>query len=688
MHGFARLLISSLVFIFIFSPGVYTSSYSISDIMSAPFTSNLTVAPTGDQVAWVFNTEGHQNIWIGSGPEYNAQQLTNYTGDDGKPISNVSFTPDGKKIVYTLGSPFNPLSDPRGPDQAIYVIDVDDGEPRRLVEGTNPVVSPDGMTVLFTSAGEIFIVPLDGSEDPYRLFRARGNNHSFQWSHDGSRLLFQSSREVHSFIGIYDLENEAITWLMPDVYRDVSPVWSSDERSVAFIRTPPGKHHELPPWRRADLPFSICVVDVETGDGRKIWETSTGGGFAQTYPDQPLHWVNDDRLVFYSEHTGWMHLYSVSIGTGESVALTFGKYEVEHIAVSPDRQIVIFNSNNDDIDRRHMWRVPVTGGMPELLTPGSGIEWSPAVSPDGNRLFFIQATARRPGQPAVMNLQYGDIRLLAAGSIPVRFPKEAQVEPEQVIIQAADGVTVHSQLFMPPDARPGDGRPAVIYMHGGPVRQMYLGWHDRGYYHYNYAFNQYLASQGYVVLSVNFRAGIGYGAAFRTAENQGPRGASEYQDILAAAEYLRERPEVDPNKIGLWGGSYGGYLTALGLARNSDIFAAGVDLHGVHDWSLRGSRRNGGGWAIFDEMKQLAYESSPVADIEKWTSPVLFIHADDDRNVDFIQTTDLARRLQQLGQVHIETLVFPDDVHSFLLFENWVRTFEEAGDFFDRFLKN
>ncbi len=151
---------------------------------------------------------------------------------------------------------------------------------------------------------------------------------------------------------------------------------------------------------------------------------------------------------------------------------------------------------------------------------------------------------------------------------------------------------------------------------------------------------------------------------------------------------MRERPEVDPNKIGLWGGSYGGYLTALGLARNSDIFAAGVDLHGVHDWSLRGSRRNGGGWAIFDEMKQLAYESSPVADIEKWTSPVLFIHADDDRNVDFIQTTDLARRLQQLGQVHIETLVFPDDVHSFLLFENWVRTFEEAGDFFDRFLKN
>src|SRR3989442_14045667 len=121
-------------------------------------------------------------------------------------------------------------------------------------------------------------------------------------------------------------------------------------------------------------------------------------------------------------------------------------------------------------------------------------------------------------------------------------------------------------------------------MHGGPMREMLLGWHYRDYYHNSYAMNQYLASRGYMVLSVNYRSGIGYGRAFRLAPHRGARGASEYQDIVAGAKYLQSRDDVDKKRIGLWGGSYGGYLTALGLARNSDIFAAGVDFHGVHGW--------------------------------------------------------------------------------------------------------
>ncbi len=683
-----RLLITPIFFLFIVLQCSYTAPFSLNDIMSAPFTSDLITAPEDDRIAWVFNIEGKQNIWIADGPEYVPRKITSYEQDDGKPLSNLRFTPDGSKIIYTRGSPYNPLSDPRDPGQAIWVIEIEDGEPRQLAEGSNSVISPDGRQVLYTRAGEIFILPIDGSEQPEQLFRARGTNHSFQWSPDGTQILFVSSRQTNSFIGIYDIKGKNITWLLPDVYRDVSPVWSPDGSSVGFIRTPPGKHQELPPWRRADLPFSIFVVDVETGEGESIWETSTGGGFAQTYPGQPFTWAAGDHLVFYSEQSGWMHLYSLSVESGEVISLTSGEYEVEHSTLTPDKRTVILSSNKDDIDRRHLWKVPVTGGTPELLTPGTGIEWNPAVSSNGNKLFFVQSTARRPGLPVVMDMEEREIYILAEELLHDDFPKEQQVVPEQVIFQADDGVTVHSQLFMPREVREEEQLPAVIYMHGGPIRQMYLGWHDRGYYHYNYAFNQYLAAQGYVVLSVNFRAGIGYGAEFRTAENQGPRGASEYQDILATAEYLIQHPDVDPERIGLWGGSYGGYLTALGLARNSDIFAAGVDLHGVHDWSLRGERRNGGGWAIFGEKKQLAYESSPVADIENWTSPVLFIHADDDRNVDFIQTTDIVRQLQDIGQAHVETLVFPDDVHSFLLYENWMQTFEAAGDFFERYLKN
>jgi dipeptidyl aminopeptidase/acylaminoacyl peptidase len=254
------------------------------------------------------------------------------------------------------------------------------------------------------------------------------------------------------------------------------------------------------------------------------------------------------------------------------------------------------------------------------------------------------------------------------------------VAPEQVIFRAADGMEIHGQLFKPAGARAKT--PAVIFMHGGPMRQMLLGWHYLYYYHNAYAFNQYLASRGYTVLSVNFRSGIGYGRAFREARRRGPRGASEYQDVVAAGNYLRSRSDVDSSSIGLWGGSYGGYLTAMGLARNSDMFAAGVDIHGVHDWSARVGRSP---WAT-GELIKLGRESSPISSVDKWKSPVLLIHGDDDRNVAFSQTVDLVRRLRERG-VEFEQIVFPDDVHDFLLHERWLKIYHAASDFFDKRLK-
>ncbi|MBK8292617.1 MAG: S9 family peptidase [Flammeovirgaceae bacterium] len=224
-------------------------------------------------------------------------------------------------------------------------------------------------------------------------------------------------------------------------------------------------------------------------------------------------------------------------------------------------------------------------------------------------------------------------------------------------------------------------------MHGGPIRQMLLGFHYSDYYINAYAFNQYLASQGYVVLSVNFRSGTGYGKDFRRAKNQGPRGASEYQDVVAAAKHLQALPQVNSEKIGLWGGSYGGYLTAMGLARSPEIFKAGVDLHGVHDWAFDGRELPpGGSWGITSQDMALAYKSSPISDLSKWTAPVLVVHGDDDRNVLFQQSTDLVEKLRDKN-VPVEVLVLPDEVHGFLRYESWKRVFESAKDFFDRTLK-
>jgi dipeptidyl aminopeptidase/acylaminoacyl peptidase len=406
--------------------------------------------------------------------------------------------------------------------------------------------------------------------------------------------------------------------------------------------------------------------------------------------DGLLNWAGNERIIFASEQTGWMQLYSLPVAGGTPAALMRGECEFEHMTFAPDRSAIVFTSNcaTDarsnalDIDRRHMWRAAADGSKLELLTPGEGIEWQPVVIGDGKWIAYMASDARQPAMPHVRGIAAeGAGVMLAAQMLPKDFPSAKLLVPQQAIVTSADGVKCNNQLFLPASCTASAKCPAVIFMHGGPVRQMFLGWHNRGYYHRAYAFNQYLASRGYVVLSVNYRSGIGYGRAFRMAEGRGARGATEYQDIVAAGKWLQERPEVDAKRVGLWGGSYGGYLTAMGLARDSDIFAAGVDLHGVHDWSMRQF-----GGQLDRERAQLARQSSPVADVEKWRSPVLLVHGDDDRNVDFLQTVDLAARLRQQG-VDFEQLIFPDEVHDFLRYASWRRILGASAEFFDKQFK-
>jgi dipeptidyl aminopeptidase/acylaminoacyl peptidase len=192
------------------------------------------------------------------------------------------------------------------------------------------------------------------------------------------------------------------------------------------------------------------------------------------------------------------------------------------------------------------------------------------------------------------------------------------------------------------------------------------------------------------VLALNYRLGIGYGHAFHHPDRAGPAGASEYQDVLAAAKFLQTAKGVDAHRIAIWGGSYGGYLTALALARNSDIFKAGVDLHGVHDfsrsedWAGPPDKRYEQGDR--EEAVKVAFESSPDAAVARWKSPVLLIQGDDDHNVHFQQTVDLARRLEKQN-VPFEELVLPNEIHDFLRYTSWRAADEATVAFLARQLK-
>lgn len=688
----------SLLILLILLPSVaFSQSFSLQEIMSSPFPTELTKAEDTNRVAWVLNDEGKRNIWTAEAPDFKPVKLTSYQKDDGQPISSLRISPDGSFIVYVRGGNTNrsgehpnPTTDPKGAEQAIWLVFTDgNSEPIKIAEGSNPVLSPEADKMIF-HRGSLYTTalpeaPSDSVDKAEQLFHIRGNNGSAQWSPDGSKIAFVSNRGGHSFVGVFHKDEQRIQWITPGVDRDMNPVWSPDGSRLAYIRVPGSKKDELYNLT-GGWPFKVRVADLESGEAETIWNSPRDdGGFAQYYPSHPLRWATDDRILFYSEHEDWLHVYSIRPDGSGLTDLTPGNSFVQHSEVSQDGQTLYFSTNKNDIDRRHIWSNSTEGGNLQQLTSGQTLETYPTPLSSGDHLFHLHAGPRTPQGVAYTAISNQETNRISPQS-NVSFPENELVIPEQVIFEAADGVEVHGQLFKPQKSNKNN-HPAVIFMHGGPIRQMLLGWHYRGYYSNSYAFNQYLASKGYVVLSVNYRAGIGYGRDFRRAPNQGPRGASEYQDILAGAKFLQQLPEVDPLKLGLWGGSYGGLLTAMGLAHDSDLFKAGVDLHGVHDWAYRATDFSpGGGWGITEEMLEKAYESSPEAFIDTWSSPVLFVHGDDDRNVLFSQTTDLVQRLREQN-VPIELLVFPDEVHGFLRHESWMETFHHAADFFDRKLK-
>ncbi|MDH4063439.1 MAG: prolyl oligopeptidase family serine peptidase [Acidobacteriota bacterium] len=666
---------------------------TIERLMAAPFPTDLKAAPAGGGIAWVASASGVHNVWTAAPPDYRARAVTSYTGDEGLWITDVQWTSDGRTLVYVRGdganrqgeSP-NPAQLQERPEQAVFAVPVAGGTPRRLEPGAGPVPSTRGQRVAWVSRGQIWSVDLasaDAKAEP--LVTARGSASALAWSPDGSMLAFSSNRGTHAFIGVFTVESRSLRYLDASLDRDGNPVWSPDGRRLAWMRQAAAPRAPLfSPRRTADEPWSLRVADIASGAAREVWKADSGYGsaFQGVVAESQLFWGSGDRLVFPWEKEGWLHLYSVPVSGGAATLLTPGAFEVEYVTLAPDRSRIVYNSNQDDIDRRRVWSVPVDGSAQPAAITREGITWQPVVTSDGSTIAALHSDARTPPSLVVIGAD-GASRALT-GTLPADFPSAALVEPQAVTVTATDGMPIHAQLFLPRNLAPNDKRPGLIFFHGGSRRQMLLGWHYNYYYRNAYAMNQWLASQGYVVLSVNYRSGIGYGLEFREALNYGATGGAEFNDVMGAGLYLRSRPDVDPARIGLWGGSYGGYLTAMGLSRASDLFAAGVDLHGVHDWN-QGIRTFVPDYNVLDDpdFSRRAFAASPLASVDTWRSPVLLIHGDDDRNVSFVESINLLVALRKRG-VEVEQLVFPDEVHDFLRHENWVRAYRAAADFFNR----
>ncbi|MCC6318912.1 MAG: prolyl oligopeptidase family serine peptidase [Gemmatimonadaceae bacterium] len=631
----------------------------------------------------------------------------------------------------------NPSHDPDGGSRAIWAARTSGGGAFSVVDGAAPELSPDGRMVAYVKDGQVFAARIgtatrdsvDRGLKP--LIKAWGTQRSPRWSPDGSHLAFVSVRQNHSFIGVLDLKKRTVTFMAPGVDFDDAPVWSPDGREIAFTRrpgtpfgaqgqqnvgsignpsgpasgapgtsrgpcanTPPGGpggfgQQAAPAVRPSTEPPGLCratftgghtlavmIASVADGTARELWHNAKSDSVFVSIAS--LQWA-DGHLIFpmSAPRDEWDRYYALSVSSpGAPVMLTTTDGMIEDATsatLSKDGRTLYYSTNAGDIERRHIWAVPVAGGTPRQVTTGSDIETHPQPLASGRQLALLFFGVRTPASVALVAAAGGAAKPFYP-TLGSDFPTAAHVTPQVVIVKSSDGMEIHNQLFLPADLRPGERRPAMVFVHGGPVRQMLPGYHYMQFYHWAYGYNQYLASQGYIVLSVNYRSGVGYGKSFRNAPGTGGRGNAEYQDVLAAGKWLQARSDVDPARIGIWGLSYGGVLTAQALARNSDLFVAGADLAGVHLW----------GSSL--DTNAVSYRSSAIAAIDGWKSPVFLVHGDDDRNVDFAQTVGLVQLLRARN-VHHELMVIPDDLHESMFHGIWMDTWNRMTAFFKRFVQ-
>jgi dipeptidyl aminopeptidase/acylaminoacyl peptidase len=673
------------------------AGFSLKALLGYPFPPTLIAGADKRTIAYVLDERGVRNIFVATAPDYAPRMVTHYTSDDGQELTNVHVSADGKYVVYVRGGdhdsnwpppfPPDPAKSPVQPQMEVWSVAIAGGNPVSLGGGDAPAISPDSKRVAFIAGDQsVLSAPIDGSAKADRLFFDEGQDSDLEWSPDGSALAFVSTRTDHSFIGVYRNQNTPLEYLQPSTSQDVEPRWSPDGTRIAFLRVPGEGGPPIDELEWHLTPWAIWVANADTGHARRAWQS--GSALRDSFPDTfdpSLRWSGGNALTFVSSADGWAHVYAVSAAGGTARLLTPGAYMVEDTAVSPDGKFLVYTANTGktagDFERRHLFRVDVQSGRIAQITSGTSSQWSPVVADGGRAVAFVQAGSKEPPLVNEGPLTGGKWTALDRNRLPADFPVSQLVVPKSVTFRASDGHIVHGQLFQ--KAGTTGKMPAVIFVHGGPPRQMLTTWHYMDYYSNGYAVNQYLANRGFVVLSVNYRLSIGYGYNYTHPARWGPTGASEYKDVLAGNAFLQRDPAVDSRRIGIWGGSYGGYLTALALARNSDRFCTGVDWHGVHDWSTAEDLPDPPVRYQMPDMKKerrIAWESSPDSAIATWKSPVLLVQGDDDHNVRFHQTVDLARRLD-LAHVPYDELVIPNEIHGFLRYATFLETDQATIDY-------
>lgn len=655
---------------------------------------------------------------------------------DLKFLGKWDWSPDGRFIAYIWDD---------GGLQDLWLVEPGVSPPRKLSEARIGVTDfawvPGRAELWFAQDGSLCQVLLaDGNTKPETLFASTSNINGLSWAPDGSTLAF--SREGK--IWLFSCEDRSFKELsLPGTFTHVGPsgcvAWNPSASKFAFSFQDSETYRQIGVagkngkviWRSYFDRSATILSWID--DHNLAFLLPEGGGvsarvtFIDTRTDRPLLremyriegtgkgpimftqlLVSPDRskLLFLLENDGWAHYYVMDTeialkGAPESQnalrQVTFGHHEDfghagDQAAWWPDSKSFVYASNRKSRGERHLFRHYLDSDLDEEMVGLAGQNTMPKVSSKG-KLAFVHCDIFKNMDLWVLE-ETGPTQVTF--SMPPVWTPENQYVPEEVSFKSAGDLTIYGYLMKPKDIPDGKKLPALVWVHGGPIRQMRPGWHPMRSYALFHGFNQYLVDRGYVVLSVNYRGGIGYGRDFREALFH-RMGVDDVADICNAGLYLKSLPYVDPDNVGVWGLSYGGYMTLHCLTQRPEVFKIGINIAGIWDFAQYtrwAEKRHGKGTGLFkiylggdpDSSPDLYRQASPKTFVEGMKAPLLNVQGTADANVDFEQMNSIIRDCVDHGKYY-EVIYYPGEVHTFAHKKTWLDAIPKIQAFMDRYLK-
>lgn len=647
-------------------------------------------SPDGRQVAFIWDRAGVQNVHVADATTAGQPRpLTSFR----EGLLDIVGWPDQDRLLFTR-------------EGDLFAVDPATGAVAQVWSTTEPetgvVLSADQRTAAFERGGDLWTRDLASGREQ-RLTDTPAIESGAVWSPDGRYVAFTViTADRRSDAPAYHGAKIAFTWFdrsTPDVAvvaagggattrlgatsgSEAAPRWIDSTRLVFQRVTEDLKSRE------------IVVADAVSGDASVIQRETGAKWWSLTYLNPEPQPSPDGRWVaFISDRDGWDHLYLVPSGGGEARQLTRGASEITRLRWSPDSRTIVFDRNERAAPGvRHLASIALdergAAAEPVVLTSGRGTNTEAVWSPDGRRIVYQHTDPRNSADLFVMDARAGAVPVRLSDSMP-GIDRARLVEPRLVHYASADGQQVPAYLFVPPGLDTMRRHPAIVWVHGDGVTQNYDGWHARRDYAVYYSFHQYLAQRGYVVLAVDYRGSIGYGRAWREGHYR-DLGGKDYEDVAAGKDYLATLGYVDGNRVGVWGLSYGGFMTLRALTVTPDRFACGIDVAGVVDW--RDWYRDPDGPWIKGRMgnpaddPELYRRTAPIEDVAKIVRPLMVLHGTADVNVPYEESARFVDAALKADR-DVEFMMYPGEFHYFhrehVLRDAWRR----VERFFDAHLK-